>query len=202
MPLVKGEATRLAILDEALQMASRVGIVGLSIGRLATETGMSKSGLFAHFHSKQELQLQVLARGRERFVDTVVRPALTAPRGESRVREVFEHWLTWEAEAFDGGCIFVTLAAELDGRPGPLRDALVDSERDWLDLLASTAATAVSAGDFRPDLDPGQFAYEVHGVMLAHHHANRLMADARAAQRTRAAYDALVAAARRTGPTT
>lgn len=196
MTPVKGEATRLAILDQALQVASRVGVTGLSIGGLATETRMSKSGLFAHFKSKEELQLQVLARARERFVDTVVRPALAAPRGEPRVREVFERWLVWEAEAFDGGCVFVTLAAELDGRPGPLRDALVDSERDWLDLLASTAATAVAEGQFRADLDTEQLAYELHGVMLAHHHAHRLLGDTGAERRTRAAYESLLAGAR------
>lgn len=196
MTPVKGEATRLAILDEALQMASRVGVTGLSIGGLAAETEMSKSGLFAHFRSKEELQLQVLARGRERFVDTVVRPALAAPRGEPRVHELFERWLVWEAEAFDGGCIFVALASELDARPGTLRDALVDSERDWLDLLAGAAATAVAEGHFRADLDAEQLAYELHGVMLAHHHAHRLMGDAGAARRTRTAYESLIAGAR------
>ncbi|MGH3359398.1 MAG: TetR/AcrR family transcriptional regulator [Nocardioidaceae bacterium] len=198
MPLVKGEATRLAILDEALQMASRVGVTGLSIGRLAAETEMSKSGLFAHFRSKEELQLQVLGRGRERFVDTVVRPALGAPRGEKRVRELFERWLEWETSAFDGGCVFVVLAFELDGRPGPVRDAIVDSERDWLELLESTAATAVAESQFRADLDAAQFAYELHGVMLAHHHASRLMCDDRALQRTHTAYESLMASARRT----
>ena len=164
MPLTKGESTRFAILDEALQLTSRTGVTSLSIGGLASEIGMSKSGLFAHFRSKEELQRQVVIRARERFVDTVVRPALAAPRGERRVRALFDGWVLWEREAFDGGCIFMTLAAELDSRPGPVRDALVDSERDWLELLASTAAVAVTEGHFRSDLDPVQFAFEVHGV--------------------------------------
>jgi hypothetical protein len=96
-----------------------------------------------------------------------------------------------------GGCIFVAASAELDDRPGPLRDALVQSERDWLELIATVAGTAVSEGQFRADLDLDQFAYEVHGVMLAHHHASRLLRDERAEQRTRRAFDSLVAAAGR-----
>ena len=198
MSLTKGESTRLAILDEALQLTSRTGVTSLSIGGLARETGMSKSGLFAHFRSKEELQLQVVGRARDRFVDTVVRPALAAPRGESRVRSLFDGWTQWEREAFDGGCIFVTLAAELDNRPGPVRDALVASERDWLELLASTASTAISEGHFRADLDTAQFAFEVHGIMLATHHANRLMGDSNGPARGRIAFDSAIASARRT----
>lgn len=196
MPLTKGESTRNAILDEAMQMTSRVGVTALSIGALATETRMSKSGLYAHFNSKEQLQLQLLQHVRERFVDGVIRPALGAPRGEPRVRAVFDGWLGWERSAFDGGCIFVSLAAELDGRPGPVRDALVDNERDWLDLLASTAATAVGTGEFRTDLDTEQFAYETHAIMLGHHHANRLMRDDRALERTTTAFESVVSAAR------
>lgn len=197
MSLTKGETTRHAILDEAMQMTSRTGITSLSIGALATEIQMSKSGLYAHFDSKEQLQLQVLQHARERFVDSVVRPALGAPRGEARVRAMFEHWLMWERSAFDGGCIFVTLSAELDGRPGRVRDALVDNERDWLELLASTARTAVAQGDFGDALDANQFAYEVHGVMLAHHHAVRLMLDDRALERTHTAFESIASAARR-----
>ena len=197
MTLTKGEATRLAVLDEALQMTSRTGVNALSIGLLAAETGMSKSGLFAHFRSKEELQLQVISRARERFVDSVVRPALAALRGEQRVRALFDGWLHWEREAFDGGCIFVTLSAELDSHPGAVRDAVVDNERDWLELLGSTAATAVGEGDFHVDLDADQFAYEVHGVMLAHHHATRLLGDERSLARARTAYESLIASARR-----
>lgn len=197
MPLTKGESTRIAVVDEALQMASRTGINALTIGHLATETGMSKSGLFAHFRSKEELQLQVVARARERFVDKVVRPALASARGEARVRALFDGWLYWEREVFDGGCVFVTLAAELDSRPGAVRDAVVDNERDWLELIGSTAVTAVAEGGFRSDLDTGQFAFEVHGVMLAHHHATRALGDTRSLARARAAFDALIASARR-----
>ena len=130
----KGEMTRAAILDEAVQVAARVGFSGLSIGGLAGQVEMSKSGLFAHFRSKEQLQLQTMDRARQRFVDVVVRPALAAPRGEARVRAVFDRWLVWARQSMDAGCIFVAAAAELDDRPGPLRDALVANERDWLEL--------------------------------------------------------------------
>ncbi|MGH3332652.1 MAG: TetR/AcrR family transcriptional regulator [Nocardioidaceae bacterium] len=193
----KGEDTRTAILDEAVQVASRVGFDGLSIGGLAEQTEMSKSGLFAHFRSKEQLQLQTLERARNRFVDVVVRPALASERGVVRVRALFDGWLRWAAEALEGGCIFVAAAAELDDRPGPLRDALVRNERDWLEMIATVAGSAVAEGDFRPDLDLDQFAFEVHGVMLAHHHASRLLRDAAAEARTRLAFESLVAAARR-----
>ncbi len=192
----KGELTRTAILDEALQVASRSGFTGLSVGGLAEQTGMSKSGLFAHFGSMDQLQLQLLQRARERFVDSVVRPALSAPRGEQRVRAVFDSWLRWSNDVLDGGCIFVAAAAELDDRPGELRDALVLAERDWLELLATVAGTAVTEGAFASDLDTDQFAFEVHSLMLGHHHASRLMNDPRALAMTRRSFESIISAAR------
>ena len=195
----KGAATRAAVLDEAIQVTSRAGFAGLSVGRLAERTGLSKSGLFAHFGSMDQLQSAVLDRTRELFVDVVVRPALTARRGEPRVRAVFANWLHWTSDVLSGGCIFVGAAVELDERPGELRDALVAAERDWLDLLATVAGTAVAEGEFRADLDLEQFAFEVHSIMLGHHHASRLMRDPNALARTRRAFDALVERARPVG---
>jgi AcrR family transcriptional regulator len=193
----KGEATKEAILDEAIQVTSRDGFAGLTVGSLAQRTGMSKSGLFAHFGSMDRLQLQVLLGAQQRFVDCVVRPALATPRGERRVRAVFENWLRWASEIMPGGCIFVGAAVELDERPGDLRDTLVGAERDWLELLATVAGTAVADGDFDPDLDLEQFAFEVHSLMLGYHHASRLMHDPHALTRTRRAFDALVSRTRR-----
>jgi AcrR family transcriptional regulator len=193
----KGETTRAAILDEAVQIASRVGFEGLSIGGLAEQVEMSKSGLFAHFRSKEQLQLQTMERAREKFVDLVVRPALAAPRGEARVLAMFDGWVAWTRQALEGGCIFVAAAAELDDQPGVLRDALVKNERDWLEFIATVAGTAVAEGEFRQDLDVDQFAFEVHGVMLAHNHASRLLRDPEAARRTRQAFESLLEAARR-----
>lgn len=190
--------TRSAILDEAVQIASRVGFTGLSIGQLADEVEMSKSGLFAHFRSKEQLQLQTMERAAQKFVDIVVRPTLATPRGERRMRALFDAWLDWTRETLDGGCIFVAASAELDDRDGPLREALVRNELDWLELIATVAGTAVAEGDFREDLDTRQFAFEVHGVMLAFHHASRLLRDERALERVGRAFESLLTAARRT----
>jgi AcrR family transcriptional regulator len=140
----KGQLTHQAILDESVQLASRLGLAGLSVGRLADEVEMSKSGLFAHFRSKEALQLQTLAHARRLFVDLVVRPALAVPDGEARLRALVERWLAWDDTALSGGCIFVAAAVEVDDRPGAVRDALVAGEREWIGLLASVARAARS----------------------------------------------------------
>jgi len=188
----KGQATKASILDEALHVASTVGFEALSIGQLADRTEMSKSGLFAHFRSKEQLQLQTLEHSRRLFVDTVLRPTLTAPRGETRVRALFDNWLVWE-NVLEGGCIFVTGASEYDDQPGPMRDALVRNQRDWLESIATVVRTAVSVGDFAEDTDPEQFAFEFNALTLAYHHASRLLDDERAGERARVTFDALVA---------
>ena len=122
----KGDQTRDAILERAVRLASQVGLEGLTIGRLAGALDLSKSGLFAHFASKETLQVQTLERAAERFVEVVLRPALAEPRGEPRLRALFERWLRWPQEVSQpGGCIFVQAAVELDDRPGPARDRLV-----------------------------------------------------------------------------
>jgi AcrR family transcriptional regulator len=196
----KGELTRQGILDEATRIASRVGLGGLSIGSLAAQTQLSKSGLFAHFGSKESLQLQVLAHADARFVDHVVRPALAAPRGEPRLRELFERWLVWASSVLPGGCLFVAAVAELDDQPGPVRDQLVRIQRDWVELIAQVFRTGVSEGELRPDADPDQFAYDLHGVLLAYHQFSRLLGDPDAATRARRAFDTLVSAARVPAP--
>ena len=193
----KGAQTREAILERSLSLASHLGLEGLTIGRLAEELDLSKSGLFAHFRSKEELQLQTLQRAAEQFVEAVVRPALAVRRGERRVRALFERWLRWpEVVPQPGGCIFVAAAAELDDRPGPARDLLVRLQRDWLDVIATTVRAASTEGDFRRDVDPGQFAYELYGIMLVSHHATRLLRDPKAAERADRAFTRLVDSAR------
>lgn len=189
----KGQQTKTAILDQAVGIASQVGFNALTIGQLAESTGMSKSGLFAHFKSKEALQLETLERGRERFTDLVIRPTLAAPRGIRRVRAMFDSWLVWEREALQGGCIFVTGSIEYDDQPGPMRDALVRNQRDWAEFIATVAGTAVSEGDFRHDLDTEQFAFSLQGVMYAYHHTTRLLRDPKALEHTRAALDRLLA---------
>jgi AcrR family transcriptional regulator len=190
----KGQQTRTAILDEAVGLASRVGFNALTIGQLAESTGMSKSGLFAHFRSKETLQLETLERGRERFTDVVIRPTLAAPRGIGRVRALVDNRLVWETEALQGGCIFVTGSIEYDDQPGPMRDALVRNQRDWAEFIATVAGTAVSEGDFRADLDTEQFAFTLQGLMYAYHHTARLLKDPKSLGHTRAVLEQLLAA--------
>jgi AcrR family transcriptional regulator len=196
VPLRKGALTRQAILEHAARMASRVGLEGLTIGALAEDLELSKSGLFAHFKSKEALQLQVLEFGIGRFVDTVIKPALSAPRGERRVRALFEQWMDWPKSSGLAGCMFVALATELDDRPGPVRERLVQSQKDWLDVIANCVRTAVVEGDFQKDVDPEQFAHELYGIMLANHHAVRLLRDRRGVERTRRGFERLLDGAR------
>lgn len=196
-PLTKGEETRAAILDQALASASRLGLEGLTIGNLAEAVGMSKSGLFAHFRSKEDLQLQVLETAVRRFVEMVVAPALKAPRGEPRVRALFDRWMDWENADFQpGGCIFVATANELDDRPGPLRDRLVGYQRDWLQAIATAARISVEEGHFGAEVDVQQFAYDLYAIILAYHHFSRLMGDPAAEARARRSFESLLSTVR------
>ncbi|HSN91372.1 MAG TPA: TetR/AcrR family transcriptional regulator [Anaeromyxobacteraceae bacterium] len=194
----RGDLTRQGILEHAAGLASRVGLEGLTIGRLAQDLDLSKSGLFAHFGSKEGLQIKVLEHAAARFTEVVIRPALAAPRGEPRLRALFERWRRWPKESgMPGGCFFVQAAVELDDRPGPARDLLVRQQKDWLDVIATVIRTALAEGHFRKDVEPEQLAFEVYGTMLAWHHAARLLRDARAEARARAAFEGLIARARR-----
>ena len=191
----KGEQTREAILAHALGLATRIGFEGLTIGRLADDLQMSKSGLFAHFRSKEALQLEILKMASARMIESVVKPALSAPRGEPRVRALFERWLAWEqSPSLPGGCPFMAASFELDDRPGPVRDFVVQNLRDWMDTLAGAARIAVSEGHFRADLDCEQFAHDCQGIGLAFVHASRLMRDPKARARAASAFGALLAA--------
>ena len=190
----KGAETREAILDTATRLARTVGLGGITIGTLAANAELSKSGLYAHFKSKESLQLQVLEHGRARFVREVLAPALTAPRGEPRVRALFKQWLAWDSQ--DGGCLFVAASSELDDQPGPVRDAVVRCQQDWLDSMAEVFRTAVAAGHLRADADPEQLAFEADGVMLSFHMSNRLLGDPKAAERARRAFEAILDKAR------
>ncbi len=203
----KGAETRERILDQAVRLASREGLEGISIGGLAAELGLSKSGLFAHFGSKEELQRQVLEEAVARFRQVVVQPALRQPRGEPRIRAFFENWLGWDVgdaapaagvlarskgTALPGGCLLIAAAVELDDRPGPQREFLVQAQRDWFNTLARAARLAIEVGHFREDLDPEQFAFHLYGIVLGYHHAQRLLRDPRAQEHARAAYERLI----------
>jgi AcrR family transcriptional regulator len=193
----KGEGTRDRILDRALRLASRDGLEGLSIGVLATDLGLSKSGLFAHFGSKEDLQLAVLREAATRFEETVMRPAFRAPRGEPRIRRLFENWVGWIGDpASPGGCVFLAAAAELDVREGRPRDFLVGSQKQLVASLARSARMAVEEGHFAVNLDADQFAFELYALLLGCSHWKRLLRDPKAETRTRGAFDRLVNAAR------
>ena len=196
----KGEQTREAILAHALGLATRIGFEGLTIGRLAEDLRMSKSGLFAHFRSKEALQLDILRMAGGRMIDSVVKPALAAPRGEPRVRALFERWLAWEqSPSLPGGCPFMAASFELDDRPGPVRDFVVQNLRDWMDTLAGAARIAVQEGHFRADLDCEQFAHDCQGIGLAFVHASRLMRDPKAHARAARAFESLLQTSRAPG---
>lgn len=192
----KGELTRAAILEQATSLASRSGLEGVTIGKLADELGLSKSGLFAHFKSKEALQIQVLEYAAAEFVERVVKPALKAPRGVDRLTALFEQWLKWTRwQVAPGGCIFVAAATEMDDRPGLVRDRLVEMQREWLGAIARGVTLAIEEKQFTADVDPEQFAHEVYGVMLAYHHARRLLRDPKAEARARRTFESMIAGA-------
>ncbi len=187
--LVKGRQTRAAILDAALGLAAQIGLEGLSIGALAEVTGMSKSGVFAHFGAREELQISVVREYHARFEDEVFVPALKAPRGLPRLRMLFERWLRRVTMEIDSGCIYISGAVEFDDRPGPVRDALVTMVQTWQRALARAIRAAVAEGHLRADTDAAQLLFEVHGLILALHHDARFLRHAGAEQRARAAFE-------------
>ncbi len=194
----KGGRTREAILAAGVALACRTGLGGLSIGALATEVGMSKSGMFAHFGSKEALQLAVVEAAAREFATEVVVPALHAPRGEPRILELLERWLDCGLLRRPGGCLFVKASAELDEQPGPVRERLRDLHLELGAAIARIFAGGIVEGHFRAGADPEQFAVDLHAVMLGFYHQHRMLEDARAAERARAAVAALLAAARPT----
>jgi AcrR family transcriptional regulator len=194
----KGEQTRAAILRHAIGLCSVEGLEALSIGRLAELSGMSKSGLFSHFGSKEALQRAVLETVVEDFRSHVILPALREPGGVSRLKRLFALWLEWSSEdRREGGCPLLGASIELDDRPGELRDYLVEKQRAWLDCIARIATKAVDEKAFRAGLDVEQFAFEFNNLGLGFNFAHRLLDDARARQRAKRAFEALLAAAMR-----
>jgi AcrR family transcriptional regulator len=193
--LLKGQQTRAAILDAALVLAARGGLEGLSIGSLAEAMRMSKSGVFAHFGSREDLQIAVVREYHRRFAEEVFFPAMQAPRGLPRLRQLFENWVRRVSVEIDSGCIYISGAVEFDDRPGPVRDELVTMVHDWQAALAKAIALAVSEGHLRDDVDARQTLFEVHGLILALHHDARFLRQPDALIRARAAFERIIAAA-------
>lgn len=177
----KGEDTRAAILDTALGMARIAGLEGLTIGALARQRCLSKSGVFAHFGSKEELQLAVLERARESFIDEVLRPAFQQPRGIARIRAVFANWLRWSAKG--GGCPMIPAAYEFDDRPGPVRERVADTLGELRRTVVRCVQLAVDCGDLQADSDAQQLATQIIGLVMATHVEARLLDDDSAHQR-------------------
>jgi len=171
----KGEQTRLAIVQAALGLASRIGLEGLSIGALADAMHMSKSGVFAHFGSREELQISVIREYHHRFEQEVFAPALQQARGLPRLRALFALWMQRVAIEIESGCIFISGAVEFDDRPGPVRDALANAVQVWRDALDRAVVLACEAGHLRQDTDAQQIAFEIHGLILVLHFEARFL---------------------------
>ena len=194
----KGEMTRAAILEAALLAASRDGLEGLTIGTLADSMHMSKSGVFAHFGSREELQLAVLKAYVQRFVDEVLRPAVKKPRGLPRLEAILERWVAFLAREMTRGCIMIAGAVEYDDVPGPQRDEMVAIIAGWKRELIKAIRQAMSEGHLKQRVDAQQLVFEIYGLMLAMHQDARLLRSADSAKRARAGLRRLIDAVRRT----
>ena len=189
----KGAETRAYILTQAISMAGILGLEGLTIGRLATQTGMSKSGLFGHFGSKEALQFAVLETIAKDFSLKVISPALKEPTGETRLRKLFSNWMEWaDDEKQEGGCRLMGASVELNARPGELRDYLAEQQIEWIDCIRRMAQKAVSESIFRAGLDTRQFAFEFHSIGLGLNFSLRLLRDPAALSRSQVAFDSLI----------
>ena len=171
----KGQQTKAAIVDAALGLASHIGLEGLSIGTLAEVMHMSKSGVFAHFGSREELQISVIREYHTRFEEEVFYPVLQQARGLPRLQALFQNWMRRTSVEIDSGCIYISGAVEFDDRPGPVRDALANSVKTWLAAVHRAVVQAQEFGQLRPDADAYQMAFEIHGLILALHYEARFL---------------------------
>jgi AcrR family transcriptional regulator len=185
---VRGEKTRRAILRRSMQIASVDGLDGLSLAGLAADLEMSKSGLFAHFGSKEELQLSTLRAARRVFSDQAVTPAKDVPEGVRRLEALLQAWFRYiGTDAFDGGCLLMQAAAEYDARPGPVRDLVAETRRLWMDLLTEQVRVAVERGELDEATDPAQLAWELHAIGLGLNWDRQLYGGDAPAERARTA---------------
>lgn len=184
----KGEQTRAAILEAALELASRDGLEGLTIGLLADRMQMSKSGVFAHFGSREDLQIAVIQEYHRRFEQEVFFPSLKEPRGLPRLSAMFSRWVTRHTREIDSGCMYVSGAVEYDDRPGPIRDELLAMVLSWQKALMRAAAQAIDEGHLGADTDCEQLVFEMRALVLALHHDARFIGDRHAVERIERGY--------------
>ncbi len=187
--LQKGQQTKAAIVDAALGLATQIGLEGLSIGALAEVTQMSKSGVFAHFGSREELQISVIREYHARFEEEVFSPAVQEPRGLPRLRAMFANWMKRTSIEIDSGCIYISGAVEFDDRTGPVRDALVGSVKTWLAAMRRAIVSAQEEGHLRADGDADQMLFEIHGLILALHYEARFLKNPGSIARAQAGFD-------------
>jgi AcrR family transcriptional regulator len=196
----KGAATREAIIDRAYGIACSTGLDGLSIGPLAQAVGMSKSGVFAHFGSREGLQLAVLESAGLRFGNYVLVPALKAVRGLPRLRAIIDRWFDWVRHSNDGGCLYLAAVSEFDDRPGAIRDSLLQHETRWRNELARAIGLAIETGELQSDTDPQQLAFEIYSLALIVHHDAGLFGYETAQARGLRAFERLIRSYSPTSP--
>ena len=189
--MTKGEDTKRMILDIGLDMASRLGLESVSIGELAKAAAMSKSGLFAHFQSKENLQNAILRYAGELFSEGVVVPALKAEAGIPRIRALVDNWVRWTSQ-LTGGCVFVQASNDFKDRPGKVRDFLLQQQEAWIDSLRRIAQSAIGAGHFRQDMDCDQFAFELYSLLLGFHLYYKLLKNDDIQMRQQTALETLI----------
>jgi AcrR family transcriptional regulator len=186
--LIKGQQTKSVIIDAALGLASQIGLEGLSIGAVAEVTGMSKSGVFAHFGSREELQISVIREYHDRFESEVFYPAMQKPRGLPRLQALFDNWMVQTSAEIDSGCIYISGAVEFDDRAGPVRDALARSVSTWQTALRRAVELAQDEGQLTRQSDAHQIAFEIHGLILALHYEARFLRNPSASDRARCGF--------------
>lgn len=189
--MTKGEDTKLAILEIGLDMASQLGLELVTIGSLAKATRMSKSGLFAHFQSKENLQNDILRYAGDLYSKSVVLPALQVEAGIPRIRALVDNWVRWTSK-MTGGCIFVQASMDFKDRPGKVRDFILLQQGAWIDCLKRMAESAIKVGDFREDIDCDQFAFEMYSLLLGYHLYQKLLENDEVLQRQQTALGAII----------
>jgi len=188
----KGQQTKAAIVDAALGLATQIGLEGLSIGALAEVMQMSKSGVFAHFGSREELQISVIREYHHRFEIEVFEPALQHPRGLPRLRSLFQNWMQRTIAEIDSGCLYISGAAEFDDRPGPVRDALASSVKTWLAAVHRAVVQSRDEQHLEKETDATQMCFEIHGLILALHYEARFLKSSKSLQRAKQGFEQLL----------